>query len=176
MGRLNQSLPIVLLADANVLIDFHAADIEVLQLVGRHVGRVAVLAQVLDEVRGVTRTDCRRAAITVVEVATHRLLGAAAIEARVSFNDRLCFVACQEEGWTCVTNDRALRRLCERHGVPTRFGLGLLVDVVAAGAMTPQQAMAIARAMHESNPLHVNERVIARFKSALARLETGGTG
>lgn len=175
MGHLNQSSPIVLLADANVLIDFHAAaDIEVLKLVGRYVGRVVVLAPVLDEVHGVTRADCRRAAITVVEVATDRLLSAAVVDARVSFNDRLCFVACQEEGWTCVTNDRALRRLCRRRGVPTRFGLGLLADVVAAGAMTPQRAMAIARDMHESNPLHINERVSARFKRALDRLGTGG--
>lgn len=174
MGHLNQSPPIVLLADANVLIDFHAAaDIEVLKLVGRHVGRVAVLAPVLDEVRGVTRADCRRAAITVVDAATDRLLSAAVVETRVSFNDRLCFAACREEGWTCVTNDRALRRLCERHGVPTRYGLRLLVDVVAAGAMNQRRAMTMARAMHKSNPLHINERVIAHFKSALDRIGTG---
>ena len=81
MGDLNRSGPIVLLVDADVLIDYRNSDMEVLKLVGRHVGRVAVLAPVLDEVRGVTRADCRRAAITVVEVATDRLLSAAAVEA-----------------------------------------------------------------------------------------------
>lgn len=159
---------------ADVLIDYRNSDMEVLGLVGRHVGRVVVLAPVLDEVRGVTRADCRRAAIAVVEVATDRLLSAAAVKARISFNDRLCFAACLDEGWTCVTNDRALRRLCERHDVPTRYGLRLVVDVVAAGALTPQRAMAIAMDMQESNPLHINESVIDRFRSALSQLGTGG--
>jgi len=93
----------------------------------------------------------------------------------LSFNERLCFVTCREEGWTCVTNDPALRRLCERRGVWARVGLRLLVDVVAAGAVTPQRATAIAHKMQESNPLHVNERVIARFKNELGRLGTGST-
>ena len=38
---------------------------------------------------------------------------------------------CREEGWTCVTNDGALRRLCKLHDVKTRFGLRLMVDLVA---------------------------------------------
>ena len=170
MDDLNRSSPSVLLADANVLIDFRDSEIDVIELVGRHVGHVAVLAPVLDEVSGLTRTDCTRLSITVVEAATDRRLTAAAVEASVSFNDRLCFVACRAEGWTCVTNDRALRRLCKRHGVPTRFGLSLLVDIVAAGAMAPQRAMEIAGKIHESNPLQINGQVIARFKSALDRL------
>ena len=175
MGHLNRSAPPVLLADADVFIDYRDSDLEVLKLVGQHVGRVAVLAPALDQVHGVTRADCTRLSISVVDVAASRLLRASGVDTAVSFNDRLCFVTCREEDWTCVTNDRALRRLCERRGVRTRFGLRLLVDVVAAGAVTPQRAAAIARKMQESNPLHVNERVIARFKDELGRLGTGST-
>ena len=85
----------------------------------------------------------------------------------VSFNDHLCLVVCREEGWTCVTNDGALRRLCERHGVETRFGLGLMVDLVAAGALTRRRAMAVARRMQASNLLHINNRVLTRLLDAL---------
>ena len=141
-----------------------------LKLIGQHVGPVAVLSPVLEEVRAVTRADCARLSITVVEVATSGLLRAGRADSSVSFNDRLCFVVCDEESWTCVTNDRALRRLCRRHGVQTRFGLELMVDLVASAAITAKQAMAVAYKMHESNPLHINERVIARFKNALDRL------
>ena len=157
----------VLLADADVLIDYRESDLAVLQLVGQHVGRVAVLPSVLDEVQGVTAAECARFGIDVVEVETERMLQASEIESRVSFNDRLCLVVCREEGWTCVTNDGALRRLCKRHGVKTRFGLGLMVDLVAAGALTRRHAEAVARRMQESNPLHINERVLARFFDAL---------
>lgn len=157
----------VLLTDADVLIDYRESEIKILELVVQHIGRVVVLAPVLDEVRGVTPTQCAQLGIEVVEVETEQLVRATEVESRVSFNDRLCLVACREEGWTCVTNDGALRRLCERHGVTTRFGLGLMVDLVAAGVLTRRRAMAVARQIQASNPLHINERVIQRFLEAL---------
>lgn len=113
-----------------------------------------------------------RLSICVVGVATGRLLRAGVVDSGVSFNDRLCFVTCHEESWTCVTNDRALRRLCTRHGVQTRIGLSLVVDLVACDASTTQRAMSIACEMHESNPLHINARVLARFKDALDRVQS----
>ena len=170
MGELNRSAATVLLADADVLIDYRDSELELLELIGEHAGPVAVLSPVLDEVRGVTRADCERLSISVVEVATSRLLRAGLAHSSVSFNDRLCFVVCDEESWTCVTNDRALRRLCGRHGVQTRYGLELVVDLVASTAITAKRAVSIAYKMHESNPLHINERVISRFKNALDRL------
>ena len=160
----------VLLADADVLIDYRESELGILELVVQHVGRVAVLASVLDEVRGVTAAQCVGLGIEVVEVETETMVQAAEVESSASFNDRLCLVACREEGWTCVTNDGALRRLCERHGVETRFGLGLMVDLVAAGALTRRRAVAIARQIQASNPFHINERVLARFMAALEEL------
>ena len=157
----------VLLADADVLIDYRESEIKILELVVQHIGRVVVLAPVLDEVQGVTLAQCAQLGIEVVEVETEQLVRASEVESRVSFNDCLCLVACREEGWTCVTNDGALRRLCERHGVATRFGLGLIVDLVAAGALTRRRAMVVARQIQTSNPLHINERVIQRFLEAL---------
>ncbi|MCY3669240.1 MAG: PIN domain-containing protein [Gemmatimonadetes bacterium] len=160
----------VLLTDADVLIDYRESEIKILELVVQHMGRVVVLAPVLDEVQGVTPAQCAQLGIEVVEVETEQLVRASEVESRVSFNDRLCLVACREEGWTCVTNDGALRRLCERHGVATRFGLGLMVDLVAVGALTRRRAMAVARQIQASNPLHINERVIQRFLEALGEL------
>ena len=162
--------PTVLLADADVLIDYRESELAILALVGRHVARVAVLPSVLDEVRGLTATECAELGIEIVEVETERMLRASQIESQVSFNDRLCLVTCREEGWTCVTNDGALRRLCERHGVETRFGLGLLVDLVAAEALTRERAEIVARRIHVSNPFHISQRVLSRFASALDAL------
>ena len=66
-----------------------------------------------------------------------------------------------------MTNDGALRRLCKRHGVETRFGLGLMVDLVAAGVLARRRAMSVARRMQIANPLHINDRVLTRFLDAL---------
>ena len=153
----------VLLADADVLIDYLKSEFAILSLVAEYVGRVVVLEQVLGEVRGLTAGVCERAGIDVIVAETERMLQAAAVESNVSFSDRLCLVTCREERWTCVTNDGALRRLCHRHGVQTRYGLGLMVDLVAAGALTRQRAVSIARQIQASNPFHINEQVLERF-------------
>ena len=157
----------VLLADADVLIDYRESELDILKLVVQHIGRVVVLAPVFDEVQGVTPTQCKQLGIEVVEVTTEQLVQASESESRVSFNDHLCLIACRDEGWTCVTNDGALRRLCEHHGVATRFGLGLMVDLVAIGVLTRRRALAIARQIQASNPIYINERVITRFRVAL---------
>ena len=159
--------PPVLLADADVLIDYRESELAILNLVVQHLGQVAVVPSVLEEVRGVTAAQCARLGIEVIEVSTARMLQAAQVEPSVSFNDRLCLVVCREKGWTCVTNDGALRRLCKRHGVETRFGLSLMVDLVAAGALSRRRAVAVARRMQVSNPLHINDRVLTRFLDAL---------
>ncbi len=152
-----------LLADADVLIDYRDSKLEVLKLVTQSVGQIAVLTHVLDEVRGVSVSQCRRYGIEVVEVETEQMLAAGEVESNVSFNDRLCLVTCKERGWTCVTNDRALQRLCEKHRVKTRFGLTLMVDLVTAGVLTQHTALAVANQMHESSPTHINEDIINRF-------------
>lgn len=157
----------VLLADADVLIDYRESELAILELVARHIGRVVVLPPVLDEVRHVTALECGRLGIEVIEVETDRMLQAAEVGSRISFNDRLCMIVCREEGWTCVTNDGALQRLCSRYGVKTRFGLSLMVDLVAVGALTNRRAMEVARRIQASNPLHITGRVLNRFRSAL---------
>ena len=157
----------VLLADADVLIDYRESELDILKLVVQHIGRVVVLASILDEVQGVTPRQCKQLGIEVVEATTEQLVQASEGESRVSFSDYLCLIACCDEGWTCVTNDGALRRLCQRHGVATRFGLGLMVDLVAIGVLTRRRALAIARQIQASNPIYINERVITRFRVAL---------
>lgn len=162
--------PTVLLTDADVLIDYRESGLSVLKLIAQHVGRLVVLPSVLDEVSGVTVTECARLGIEIVKVETNRTLRAAEVESNVSFNDRLCLLVCREEGWTCVTNDGALRRLCGHHGVETRHGLGLMVDLVSAGVLIRRRAMSVARRMQTANPLHINDWVLTRFVNALDRV------
>lgn len=163
-----------LLADASVLIDYRdSGDLAILALVGEHVGPLAVVSTVFDEVRELETDDCARLGIRIVEATTEQLDQAGRVEHRASFNDRVCLVVCRDEGWTCVTNDRALRRLCQGHGVATRFGLGLLVDLAAAGAITRARAEAVARRIHIRNPFHINEHVVAGFLAALDQMIPG---
>ena len=72
-----QTTATVLLADADVLIDYRDSELAILELVSRHVGRVAVISTVLDEVRRLTTTECARLGIDIIEVETEWMLRAA---------------------------------------------------------------------------------------------------
>ncbi len=160
-----------LLADANVLIDYAKSAPEILALVAQYVGPLRITSGVLREVAELDRKDCDDLGIRVVEPTSDQLLRAAGIESRVSFDDGLCLVICRDEGWICATNDRALQRLCEKHGVSTRFGLRLLVDLVEAKAISRCRAETVARQIQEGNPAHINERVMRSFRRALDQAE-----
>ena len=68
MGEVTNAAPTVLLADADVLIDYCESDLEVLKDVGRRIGRLAVLSEVLDEVHNLTRRKCANLGIGVIDV------------------------------------------------------------------------------------------------------------
>lgn len=158
-----------LLAEVNLLMDYcESGNRAVLSLVTERIAPLAVVSTVLDGVRGINTDDCTSLGISVVEPTREQLERATCVDSPVSFSDRICVVVCRDEGWTCVTNDKALERLCDESEVPTRFGLNLLADLVATGAITRRRAAFVARRIHDVNPNHINDRALSCF---LVRLD-----
>ena len=158
-----------LLADANVIIDYRNSDLTILGLVNDHVGPLAVVESVFHEVRRVSATDLAQLGFEIIKTSAEQNDRAAGIDFPVSFNDRLAFVVCSDEGRICVTNDLDLQRLCRDRGVPTRFGLRLLLDLVDAGALARSRAGEVARKIHATNSRFINERVLRKFLGELAQ-------
>jgi len=156
-----------LLADADVLIDYVAGGLFVLELTAQQIGPLYVLRQVLDTVGGLSERECRRLGIQVVEADTAVLLEAGSKEGALSFEDWLCFITCRDENWTCITNDGSLRRKCEGADVATRRGLSLMVELVQRGVLDRKRALRVANSIHEANPHHINDEVLELFRSAL---------
>ena len=157
----------ILLADADVLIDYRDSDLTVLKLVSQHIGPVRVLRQVLDEAPGITDRQCARLGIEIVQLETTLMLTANDLPRSLSVADRLCVVACQHHNWTLVTNDRALRRVCKDNGIRLRWGLGLMIDLVDARAMSGARAIRVAVAIQRANPTHITNDLINRFRGRL---------
>ena len=153
----------ILLADADVLIDYAHSELSILQLVSQHIGLLRVLREVLREVNELSVRRCREFDITVVRLPTALLLRAGAVTPALSFSDRLCVIACEEYGWTCVSNDGAVGKACKQRDVAWRRGLGLMVDLVRKGALESHRAIRVATMIHQSNPRHINERVLKAF-------------
>lgn len=159
--------PPTLLADADVLIDFMTSEPDLLGLVAEHLGPLKVAAQVLATVDNLSESGCRKLGIEVVHPETDALLEAGSGTGRLSFEDRLNLVLCRTHGWTCVTNDGALRSACAEAEVPTKRGLRLLLDLVAAGHLTIARALRGAETIAASNPRHIHPGVLAAFRASL---------
>ncbi len=159
-----------LVIDANVLVDYQAADLAILELVNRHVGTVHILTTMLEEVEGLDESDCERLGFRVVEPTFVQVVEAASQTGRLSFQDRTCLVVCRDRGWTCVSNDRALRRACEADGIGVIWGLELMLELVRHGDLLANDASEAAERIHLANPVYVNSAILAAFRAKLAGL------
>lgn len=160
-----------LLLDANVLVDYLATDLEVLALVHAHVGPVHIVSTVLAEVDGLEAEECERLGFRIVEPSLDQVAGADSGGGPLSFQDRTCLAVSRDAGWTCVTNDKALRRACEADGVDVLWGLELLLEVVRRGHLPVERASRVATMTHDQNPGHVGKGVLAEFHRKLSKLE-----
>jgi len=159
----------ILLADADVLIDYRDSDLAILKLVSTHIGPVRVLREVLDEAPGISDRQCARLGITIVRLETELMLEVNNLPRSLSINDRLCVVACEHHRWTLVTNDQATRKVCTDRGIRLRWGLGLMIDLVHAGVLTEARALKVAETIQLSNPTHITARLIDRFRTRLKK-------
>ncbi len=157
----------ILLADADVLIDYRDSDLTILKLVSEHIGPVRVLRETLDEAPGITDRQCARLRIEIVRLETEIMLEAESLPRSLSVNDRLCVLACEHCRWTLVTNDAAMRRVCADRGMRLRRGLGLMIDLVRSGVLAEDRALKVAEQIHQANPTHINADILARFRTRL---------
>ncbi len=166
MGKLAPRL--ILLADANVLIDYLEADSEIIALTTGSIASVHVLRQVFDEAHALDESGAEELGITIVDPPTEDLVEAARVTSGpLSFEDRLCLLSCDRDGWICLTNDQALIRRCRAKGVQTKRGLRLMLDLVVAGQLGAERAADVADRIAEANPHHITTRVLAEFKRLL---------
>ena len=154
----------LLVVDANVLIDYALADISILSLASRFVGTIHVPRSILEEVIQLAETDCDRLGLRIVEASLDQIQEAVGGSGRLSFNDRICLILARDRGWTCLTNDRALRKACGGMAVPVLWGLELMLELIATGHLAPESALQVARVIQAANPRHITAEILDRFK------------
>lgn len=132
-------------------------------MVSRHIGKVHVPTDIAAEVKQLSQNDYDDLGILVVTPSTAQYLEAGGRIARLSFQDRLCFIIARDEGWTCVSNDGPLRELCEEHGVATLWALQPMLELVHRGHLTPAAAINTAEAIHKGNPRYITRMIVDTF-------------
>jgi hypothetical protein len=152
------------ICDANVLIDYAAADEDVIRELVKYWGTVYVPTRILHEVRKLPIERAKDLGLTVIE--TPLVLPSAP---GLSGPDRACLHFVLSEGWTCIANDRLLRRECKRQGGKVVWGLEMLLKLVSAGQITNARALGIAERIGSINP-EITAKILAAFKEKLAAL------
>ena len=156
--------PAWFIADANVLIDYAQTSPEILTLVAKHLGVVHVAAAVLDEVGQIDAAQCRKMGLRVVDGTLAQLMEASRRGGALSFEDKLCLVLARENGWTCLSNDVLLRNACVAQGVSVLWGLEIMLQLIEAGHLDVDQAIAVADAIHAVNPLYITQEIVRAFR------------
>ena len=152
------------LIDACVLIDFIKADRGILKLISRYIGPLYMLSAVLDEVKDIeTLTELSELDLIVIEPELEDVFAASMEPGSISFQDKLCLLTAMRQGYICVTNDRELRKQCEKNNVEPLWGLELLIRLHKAGGVQTEKAIKLARDIHLNNPKHITGEILKRF-------------
>lgn len=159
----------LLILDACVLVDFCKTDLGLLTLFSHHVGPIHVASPVFAEVEQLDEPQAISAGIRVVEPSLALAREAASRRGALSFQDWLSLLLAKERGWTCVSNDKRLRRECTGEAVATLWGLDVIRMLAEAGALSVGEAERGARAIQASNPRYLPERVVVEFVRRLRR-------
>ena len=152
------------ICDANVLIDYVAADEDVIRELVKYWGTVYVPTRILYEVHKLPVERAKELGLTIIE--TPLTLPSAP---GLSGPDRACLHFVISEGWTCIANDTLLRRECKRQGGKVVWGLEMLLKLVSVGQITNARAMGIAEKIGSINP-EITAKILAEFTNKLAAL------
>ncbi|VAW70958.1 hypothetical protein MNBD_GAMMA09-39 [hydrothermal vent metagenome] len=154
----------LLVVDANVLIDYFNSDLSVLTLAVNHIGPIYVPGVVLDEVDQLSEGDCERLGLIVLEEPVEILLAAGEKRGALSFEDHVCLLLAKENGWICVSNDKPLHRACGEEKVTVKWGLKLMIELVEKELLEKETALNVAQIIQTSNPKHITAEIIEEFR------------
>lgn len=160
----------LLVVDANVLIDYVKIDSSILSLAAQHLGDIHVPSVILDEVCQLNEADCEQLGLIVIEEPLEILSAAAENRGRLSFEDHVCLLLAQKEGWICVSNDKPLHRACSEEKIEVFWGLRLMLELVERNFLDKQTATTTALQIHMTNPRHITLEIIETFNKKLSAL------
>jgi len=89
----------------------------------------------------------------------------------LAYDDRETLLLARLYGWTCITNDKPLRRECEVEGVPCLWGLEPMKALVEHNLITVSTALTIAKKIRGANPMFITEAIIQRFDTEISEIQ-----
>lgn len=151
-----------IISDANVLIDYVKANKKVLQLAVKHLCEIYVPVAVLKEVKDATKSEIEKLGLIPYEPSLDQVIKATEKPFGLSFQDQLCFLVAQDNGWVCATNDKRLRSQCEAGSVGVIWGMEIMVLLNKDGHLDRAEAERTAEKIGENNK-YIGKELIKKF-------------
>jgi len=107
----------LMIMDACVLIDYSKAERAMLELVVKHVRPLHVTSPVVNEVNEIDdENELVELGLIIVEPEIEDAYAAVSRSGPLSFEDWVCLLTAKRQGFTCITNDKNLRKFCKQEG------------------------------------------------------------
>jgi hypothetical protein len=151
------------ITDANVLIDYLVIDKKILKLIPGLFKEATIPIDVLNEVEQITESQIKAYGFTVYYPEPDTYYKAINSYNGLSYEDNICIIDCQKNGWGIVTNDTKMRKKCEEEGLELFWGLQLIVILVEKGRLSKNEAIKASEKIENSNPM-ITEGDIKKFK------------
>lgn len=158
--------------DANVLIDYCNTDLGVLEVFSLEIGPIYIAADVLYEVNQLSRSAAKKHRFLIIEPDLDLMIEAAERRPGLSFEDNLTLLLAKKNRLCCITAEKPLRRYCQDENIPVIWGLEPMKFLVEGGHLSAIDALAVAKAIHETNPLFITIEILSNFTDQIHKLQS----
>lgn len=159
------------IVDANVLIDYSESDLRMLSLLSDNVGRVHIARSTFEKVKQLTTAVVKKHHLTIVTPDLDTAIRASQERGALAYDDRETLLLAKLNGWTCITNDKRLRRECKSEEVNCLWGLEPMKALVEHRLVSRSAAIAVARKIQTLNPGYITEDIVSRFKEQIRSIQ-----
>ena len=156
----------IIVSDANVLIDFLISNEEILTIACRTIFDIHVPVPILREIKQLSEAKAKKLGLKLFEPTEQQLNQSISANPRLSFEDSLCLQIAKDNGWICTTNDKALRKECDKLNVNKMWGLEIMVTLNQDGHLSKRDALKVAEKIGEMN-LRITKEVVENFGKKL---------
>ena len=159
----------IIVCDANVLIDYFDNNKSIISKCTAHNYEIHVPRQILEEIRQMDETAAVLIGLKIYEPTLAQLLEAKSLNGPLSFQDWLCLIISRDEGWTCLTNEKALYKKCQVESIEVIRGFSIMYELCKNGQLSKKESIDTATRIKVSNR-RIEEKVLIDFIQMIEKL------
>jgi len=157
--------------DANVLIDYCKSDLGILELLSTKISPIYISRSTLENVNELMESEVAKHHLIVKTPDLQTLILATQVRGQLAVDDRETLLLAKKYGWICITNDKPLRKECEKESVSVLWGLEPLKILVENSLIKPEKAITVAKNIRKVNPRYITAEIVKRFEEQIIEIE-----